>query len=155
MKGHGKPVSDGDREPQGSPASSVGSAENKPRTAGSGSLAHSEDSSRTESVSRAADQFCAAGHCCDRSTKRPAELKSSLDTRLAKIEGQVRAIRRMIAEDCYCDDVLAQVSASRAALATSARLILEHHLHHCLVERIHEGDETIIDELMESLKRWL
>ncbi len=101
------------------------------------------------------EHACRAGNCCARSTARPSELKSSLDTRLAKVEGQVRAVRRMIAEDSYCDDVLAQVSASRAALATAARLILEHHLHHCLVERLREGDESIVDELMESLKRWL
>jgi len=41
--------------------------------------------------------------------------KDELERRLAKIEGRVRGLRRMVAEDAYCIDVL-QVNATTAAL---------------------------------------
>lgn len=95
-------------------------------------------------------------HCsgaCQRSTERPAELKRSLDSRLARIEGQVRGLRRLVEQDAYCDDVLAQVAAARSALANAALLVLEHHMHHCLIDRLQSGDDSIIDELMTTFKR--
>ena len=40
---------------------------------------------------------------------------SRIETRLRRIEGQVRGIRKMVADDRYCIDVLTQVTAVRAA----------------------------------------
>ncbi len=94
-----------------------------------------------------------ACRCDGRSTKRPEELKRSLDSRLARIEGQIRGIRRMVSEDVYCDDIIAQVSAAKAALGKTSLLILEHHLHHCLIERLRAGEDEVADELMDNLKR--
>jgi len=96
---------------------------------------------------------CPACHSDGRSTERPTEMKRSLDARLARIEGQVRGIRRMISEDVYCDDIIAQISAARAALGKTSLLVLEHHLHHCLIERLRAGEDEVADELMENLKR--
>ena len=45
------------------------------------------------------------------------ETKRRADVRLAKIEGQIRAVRKMVADDRYCVDVVRQVQAARAALA--------------------------------------
>ena len=78
------------------------------------------------------DEACSA--CC-RKTERPDELKKALDVRLARIEGQARGLRRLIAEDAYCDDVLAQISAARAALGKASLVVLEHHMKHCLIDR--------------------
>ncbi len=90
-----------------------------------------------------------------RRTVRPDDLKRALDARLARIEGQVRGIRRMIAEDAYCDDVLAQVSAARSALERTALVVLEHHMKHCLIDRVRSGQDEIVDELVESLSKLL
>jgi CsoR family transcriptional regulator, copper-sensing transcriptional repressor len=92
--------------------------------------------------------------CC-RKTKRPDELKRVLDARLARIEGQVRGLRRLIAEDAYCDDVLAQISAARAALGKTSLVVLEHHMKHCLIDRVRAGDDDIVDELVTTLGRML
>ena len=46
----------------------------------------------------------------------PIEIKMNLKSRLNRIEGQVRAINRMIEEDVYCDDVLTQIRATRSTL---------------------------------------
>jgi len=92
--------------------------------------------------------------CC-RKTERPEALRRILDTRLSRIEGQARGIRRMIAEDAYCDDVLAQISAARAALGKAALLVLEHHMKHCLIDRVRAGDDDIVDELVVTLGRMI
>ena len=46
--------------------------------------------------------------------------KTNLKSRLNRIEGQVRAINRMIDDDVYCDDVLTQIRATRSALNSVA-----------------------------------
>jgi len=91
--------------------------------------------------------------CGGKKTVRPAALKRSLDSRLARIEGQVRGIRRMIEDDVYCDDVMAQIAAARGALAKTSLLVLEHHMKHCLIDHVRAGDDGIVDELIDSISR--
>ncbi|HAE21036.1 MAG TPA: CsoR family transcriptional regulator [Spirochaetaceae bacterium] len=100
-----------------------------------------------------ADAGCAA--CTGKKTHRDEALKRSLDARLARIEGQVRGLRRMISEDAYCDDVLAQASAVRAALGKASLVVLEHHMKHCLIDRVRAGEEDIVDELVDTLGRMI
>ncbi len=61
----------------------------------------------------------------------------------------------MISGDAYCDDVLAQVSAARSALERAALAVLEHHMKHCLIDRVRAGQVEIVDELVESLSKLL
>ena len=63
-----------------------------------------------------------------------------LITRLNKVEGQVRGIRRMVEEGRYCIDVLTQINAARAALAKVESEMLEAHLNHCIEGAIVRGD---------------
>ncbi len=60
--------------------------------------------------------------------------------RLARLEGQVRGVARMVEEDRYCVDILAQTAAVRSALKAVERLILEDHAHHCVETAIESGD---------------
>lgn len=94
-------------------------------------------------------------HSCGPKAERSDELRTSLLRRLSRIEGQIRGIGRMVAQDVYCDDVLSQISAARSALDGAALLVLEHHLHHCVAARMRAGDETIVDELKATLGRLL
>ena len=55
----------------------------------------------------------------------------NLHRRLRKIEGQVKAIDRMIEEDIPCEDVLMQVNAAKSALNKVGSIILEGHMNHC------------------------
>lgn len=59
--------------------------------------------------------------------------------RLARIEGQVRGITRMVAADTYCIDVLTQVSAATKALQAVALGLLDEHMAHCLVHAVEAG----------------
>lgn len=90
-----------------------------------------------------------------RTTARDEKLREGLINRLNRIEGQVRGIRGMIEKDVYCDDVLNQISAVRSALGAISRLILENHIHGCLVSRIRDGDDEVVDELLTTIGRLL
>ncbi len=59
--------------------------------------------------------------------------KGQLQGRLARIEGQVRGVARMVDDDRYCIDVLTQISAVRAALDKVALGLLDDHARHCLI----------------------
>jgi DNA-binding FrmR family transcriptional regulator len=59
--------------------------------------------------------------------------------RLRRIEGQVRGLQRMVADDAYCIDVLTQVSAVTRALQAVALGLLEDHLGHCVTQAIEQG----------------
>ena len=59
--------------------------------------------------------------------------KPQLKTRLARIEGQVRGLQRMVDEDRYCIDVITQISAVQAALDKVALGLLDDHAQHCVI----------------------
>ncbi|HEU4758400.1 MAG TPA: metal-sensitive transcriptional regulator [Dehalococcoidia bacterium] len=70
--------------------------------------------------------------------------------RLNYIEGHLRGIRGMIEEDKYCPEVLKQTYAVRRAIEKMEALMLDGHLHHCVVEGIRDGrEEQVISELLE------
>ena len=60
--------------------------------------------------------------------------------RLSRIEGQVRGIARMIADDRYCIDVINQIEAVKAALKKVEDAILHDHIEHCVEHAIMSGD---------------
>ncbi|SFE89242.1 metal-sensitive transcriptional regulator [Roseivivax sediminis] len=62
--------------------------------------------------------------------------------RLSRLEGQVRGVARMVEEDRYCVDILAQTAAVRSALKAVERLVLENHARHCVEEAIAEGPDA-------------
>lgn len=70
-------------------------------------------------------------------------------TRLARVEGHVRAIKQMAEEGKTCADVLHQIGAVQAALRKVAQIVLEDHLDHCVLEGA-QGDQG--KELIDSLK---
>lgn len=90
----------------------------------------------------------------ERRTDRSIKLKKSLVTRLNRVEGQIRGIRKMIENDSYCDDVLNQISAATAALNGISKLVLENHIRTCVVEKINQ-DDAIIEELIITIDKML
>ena len=71
-------------------------------------------------------------------------------TRLRRIEGQVRGIQRMVAEDVYCIDVLTQISAVTKALHAVGLGLLEDHLAHCVVGAARESDAAAAAKVTEA-----
>lgn len=82
---------------------------------------------------------------------------SSTIKRLARIEGQVRGVARMLEEERYCMDVLHQVHAIKAALARVEDAILANHASSCVEEAIASGDaddqRAKFSELVDLLAR--
>ncbi|MGE5290147.1 MAG: metal-sensitive transcriptional regulator [Micromonosporaceae bacterium] len=76
--------------------------------------------------------------------------------RLKRIEGQVRGLQRMVADDAYCIDVLTQVSAVTRALQAVALGLLEDHLGHCVTQAIEHGGpeaEAKVREATDAVAR--
>ncbi|UKS26765.1 metal-sensitive transcriptional regulator [Paenibacillus sp. HWE-109] len=89
----------------------------------------------------------------DRKSHHSDKTKSNLVTRLNRIEGQIRGVKGLIEKDTYCDDVLNQIAAIQSALNGVGKLLLEHHLNSCVIERIQEGDNEVIKELMITVNK--
>ncbi len=64
---------------------------------------------------------------------------AAVTRRLKRIEGQVRGLMRMVEEGKSCEDILIQIGSVKAALHKAGQLILEEHLHHCVVNGIRDG----------------
>jgi CsoR family transcriptional regulator, copper-sensing transcriptional repressor len=78
--------------------------------------------------------------------------KEELLTRLARVEGQVRGVTRMVEEDRYCIDVLTQIEAAEAALDKIALGLLDDHVRNCM--RAGKGaSEKQVQELMGAVGR--
>lgn len=90
-----------------------------------------------------------------RMTAREQKLKTGLLTRLNRVEGQIRGIKGMLEKDAYCDDVLNQITAARAALDAVSKLVLESHIRGCLVAKIRNGEDEIVDELLVTIGKML
>ncbi len=80
-------------------------------------------------------------------------LNKSLLDRLARVEGQVRALRKMVEEDRACPDVLNQLLAARSGLEGAGRIILEDYVDTCL-SRSAELPQATLDEIRDTLRLW-
>ena len=83
-----------------------------------------------------------------RHSNHPSHIKKDLITRLNRIEGQIRGIKRMVESDIYCDDIITQLSATQSALNSVAKVLLDGHLKGCVKSRLAAGDEEILKLLI-------
>lgn len=80
-----------------------------------------------------------------------------LVTRLNRIEGQVRGIRRMVQEPRLCVEILQQLSAAEAALNRVSLAILKYHVEHCVPEGVNispEEGNVRLKELVDIFDRF-
>ena len=76
--------------------------------------------------------------------------------RLTNIQGHVGGIKHMAEEGRGCEDILVQLAAVKAAVAQTARILLEDHLECCIVEGIEKGDTArTVGELKRALAKIL
>lgn len=76
--------------------------------------------------------------------------KDAIDKRLRRVEGQVRGLQQMVAEDRYCIDVLTQISATTKALQAVALELLEDHLSHCVTDAVSAGGPGAQEKVREA-----
>ena len=96
---------------------------------------------------------CMSCCCEEKKTYRSEEEKKKLITRLNRIEGQIRGIKKMIEDDAYCIDILTQCSAAESAFSSFSRELLSTHISGCFVRGIKDGDDKVIEELTSVLEK--
>ena len=77
--------------------------------------------------------------------------------RLRRIEGQVRGLQKMVEDDRYCADVMAQISSVNEALRGVGRELMRNHLKHCATSAIRAGEkeaDAMYDELLDLMHRF-
>ncbi len=76
--------------------------------------------------------------------------------RLARVEGQIRGVSRMLREGQYCIDVIDQITAARRALERVALLVMQRHLNSCVRNGMAAGrGEDLTKELVDSIDKFL
>ncbi|MHB8490647.1 MAG: metal-sensitive transcriptional regulator [Solirubrobacteraceae bacterium] len=95
-------------------------------------------------------------HASERApTRGYTATKEQLQRRLRRIEGQVRGIQGMVADDRYCIDILTQIAAIQAALDKVALGLLDGHAHTCVIGAGPEQRDARTAEMMAAVGRIL
>lgn len=73
--------------------------------------------------------------------------------RLKIIEGQIRGLQEMVAQDAYCIDIITQTSAVKQALSSIEDVLMENHLNHCVHKQMTSGQTgKAVDEVLKVYK---
>ena len=80
--------------------------------------------------------------------------KRKMLSRLARVEGQIRGVARMVEDDRYCMDILTQISAINSSMQSIGLLLLQDHIRGCVIDA--EGDlrEERLEELNQAIARF-
>lgn len=87
-------------------------------------------------------------------THDPEQVKSVLN-RLSRAIGHLESIKRMVESGRDCSEVLIQLSAVKAAINNTGKIILQDHIQHCLVDAVETGDMETIEELNKAIDRFI
>ena len=100
-------------------------------------------------------EMCAHMDVCTSEKKysRDGEAKKKLLNRLARIEGQIRGLEKMIDEDKYCIDVLTQSSAITSAMNSFNKEVLTNHIRNCVTANIKAGNDEVVEEMLDMLQK--
>jgi len=86
------------------------------------------------------------------------KLKSANTRRLRRIEGQIRGLQKMVAEDRYCADILMQISSVQESLRGVGRELMRNHLQHCAAQAIRKGTDkearAMYQELLDLMYKY-
>ena len=75
--------------------------------------------------------------------------------RLSRAIGHLESIRKMVESGRDCSEVMIQLSAVKAAINNTGKVILQDHIQHCLVEAVETGDIEAIEELNKAIDRFI
>ena len=79
--------------------------------------------------------------------------RKQLQNRINRIIGQLNGIKNMIEENRYCGDILIQIGAVESALQSVGYIVLQEHMQTCVVEEVKKGNEEIMKEAIELIKK--
>lgn len=75
--------------------------------------------------------------------------------RLSRAIGHLESIRRMVEDGRDCTEVLVQLSAVKAAINNTGKVILQDHIEHCIVDAVESGDKEALEELNLAIDRFI
>ena len=93
-------------------------------------------------------------YCDENKVIRSEEDKKNLINRISRISGQVDGVKKMIENDRYCPDILIQLASIEKSIKSLSSIILDNHMHSCVIKGIKEGDESKIDEVIDLFRRF-
>jgi DNA-binding FrmR family transcriptional regulator len=90
------------------------------------------------------------------SSCRNTDTRKKHINRLSRIEGQIQAIKKKIAEDRPCEEILRLTAAAKGAIGSFGMAILEEHLHGCVSEAVEdkENQTSMIKGAMELFSKF-
>ncbi len=91
---------------------------------------------------------------CEMKKVRSDEEKRTLRARINRIAGQMNGVGRMVEEDRYCADILIQLAAIDKAVKSLAALMLDSHIHTCLIENIQNGNTDCVEEIAHLFRKF-
>ena len=90
----------------------------------------------------------------EKKTIRTEKEKKELINRVNRIVGSMNGIKNMIIDDRYCDDILIQLSAIDKSIKSLANLMLDNHIHSCVLNDVNKGNYEVLDEIVNLFKRF-
>ena len=75
--------------------------------------------------------------------------------RLSRAIGHLESIKRMVEDGRDCPEILIQLSAVKAAINNTGKIILQDHIEHCIVDAVEHGDEQAIKELEKAIDQFV
>ena len=94
-------------------------------------------------------------HTHDHGHHHSHENTRAVVNRLNRAIGHLEAVRNMVEDGRDCSEVLIQLSAVKAAINNTGKVILQDHIQHCLVDAIESGDRKEIEELNKAIDRFI
>ncbi|GAB6090015.1 metal-sensitive transcriptional regulator [Spirochaeta dissipatitropha] len=83
------------------------------------------------------------------------DLKTTLQTRLKRAGGQIQGIQKMLDDDRYCMDIMAQTRAVISAMRKIEQEILRNHMQTCVTEAFEHGDDSDREQKIAEVIRAL
>lgn len=106
---------------------------------------------KDEEILNNSDDVCAC--CHHKQTPRDAKVQKQLQNRINRIIGQLGGIKNMIDDNRYCGDILVQIGAVESALQSLGYIVLQNHMQTCVAEEVKNGNEEILTEAVELIKK--
>ena len=110
-----------------------------------------EDAEGAEGAEGASQNPCCCHH---KETPRSMEFQADLQKRLNRAIGQLNGVKNMLDDNRYCGDVLIQLAAAESAIHSVSSMLLQDHLKTCVVEQVRRGNDEVIDEVVQLIKRF-
>ena len=75
--------------------------------------------------------------------------------RMSRAIGHMEAVKKMVEDGRDCSEVLVQIAAVRSAINNIGKIILEDHINHCVLDALETGDDQVIKDLNEAIKKFV